>query len=239
MKSKWYEFKSDAIKLRKQGFSIRQIERHLGVSRSTLSGWLKYVRIAPRHSKRLLKRWKNALVKARKKAVLWHNAQKKKRLECAKFEAIKLLNSINVKDPKILEFALAMLYLGEGTRKSDETAMSNSDPTILKFFLVILRKVYNLDVGKIRCELGIRADQDPNKIRNYWARELRLPLKNFKCISVDKRTKGSKTYHYYKGVCQLRCGNIAIQRKLIYVGNLFIREIIKKNLISWTRSSVG
>jgi len=38
MKSKWYELKPDAIKLRKKGFSIGKIERRLGIPRSTLSG---------------------------------------------------------------------------------------------------------------------------------------------------------------------------------------------------------
>ena len=233
MRSKWYGLKKDAIKLRKGGFSLRKIEQRLGISRSTLSGWLKNIELTQKQKEKLLQNWKNALIKARKKAALWHNAQKEKRIQKAKNEALTLLAKINLNDSKILELTLATLYLGEGAKKTDETAIGSSNPLILKFVLVILKKVYHLDIKKIRCELGLRADQNPKKMKRYWAQELKLPLSSFKQVNIDKRTKGSKTYSYYKGVCQIRYGNVAIQRKLIFIGNLFCQKVIEKYLGTW------
>jgi len=233
MKSKWYELKSDAIKLRKRGLSIGRIERRLGIPRSTLSGWLKNVKLTQGQKEKLLQDWKNALVKARKKAVLWHNAQKAKRLLEAKCEALKTLEKIDINDPNIIELALAMLYLGEGAKTTDETAIGSSDPSILKFFLAILKGIYNLDVRKIRCELNLRADQSPEKMKRFWAKELKLPLSNFRHVNIDKRTIGSKTYPNYKGVCHIKCGSVAIQRKLTHINNLFCQKVIKNNLGSW------
>ena len=46
MRSKWFELKPDAIKLRKKGLSIREIELRLGIPRSTLSGWLKDIKLS-------------------------------------------------------------------------------------------------------------------------------------------------------------------------------------------------
>lgn len=229
MISKWYGLKSEAIKLRTKGLSIRKIETRLGIPRSTLSGWLKDIELTSEQKEKLLQDWKNALVKARKKAVFWHNAQKEKRLQEARLRALESLKSIDLSDKNILELALAMLYLGEGTKKSSETSMGNSDPSILKLFLAVLTGIYGINIEKLRCELHIRADQNPKEIKQFWAKELALPLENFKYVSVDKRTVGTKTYPHYKGVCFLRCFNTSIQRKLLYLGRTFSEQVIKNN----------
>lgn len=229
MKSRWFELKNKAIKLRKQGFSMNMIEDRHGIARSTLSGWFKNVKLTPTQKKKLLQNSKIALIAARKKAVLWHNAQKQRRLEEARLQALQTLGNINTNNRYILELALAILYLGEGNKTTVETSIGNSDPLILKFFLSCLKKIYNFDVKKIRCELYLRADQNPRKIKRFWARELKLSLNNFKQIAIDKRTLGSKTFPHYKGVCALKCGNVAIQRRLLYLARFFCEEIAKQS----------
>src|SRR3989344_1299050 len=227
MKSKWYGLKEKAIKLRKSGLSLGKVERRLGVPKSTLSSWFKNVELSTKQKEKLNNDWKNALVKARVKAVLWHNAQKEKRLLEAKNSALKTLEKINIKNQSILELALAMLYLGEGSKINTEPALGSSNPLILKFFLKIIKDIYKIGNNKIKCELGLRADQNPQKMKIFWAKSLKLPIKNFYRINVDKRTIGFKTYPYYKGVCHVRCGNSAVQRKLIYLANLFCNKSIE------------
>jgi len=216
MKSRWFELKPDAIKLRKKGFSIGKIERRLGIPRSTLSGWLRNIELSQKQKEKLTQDWKNALVKARKKAVLWHNAQKEKRLKLAEEQALKIVGDIDITDKKILELALAILYMGEGTKKKIETSMGSSDPLILKFFLAALKRLYDFDIKKIKCQLNLRADQSPEKMKRFWSKELSVPINNFGYVNLDKRTVGSKTYPYYKGVCHVLCGNVAIQRRYRY-----------------------
>lgn len=224
MRSRWFELKPNAVRLRKRGLSIGKIERKLGIPRSTLSGWFQNVQLSAGQKKKLHENWKRGLVDARKAAVLWHNEQKNIRLQQAKEHALTTLKSINSHDQNILELALAVLYLGEGNKKTVETAMGNSDPLLLNFFISVLMEVYNFDIKQIRCELGLRADQNPGKMKRYWSRELGLPLSCFKRVNLDKRTEGTKTYSHYKGVCQVRCGNVAMQRRLVYLGNMFIRQ---------------
>lgn len=230
MKSKWFKLKPKAIYLRKRGYSLGMIEQRLAIPRSTLSGWLKDIKLNRKQKQGLLENWKNGLIKARQQAVKWHNAQKAQRIIEAENSAIETLKNINLNDKNILELALAFLYLGEGAKTNPETALGSSNPLILKFFLSLLKSVYNIDVNKIYCELSLRADQNPDEMKKYWSRELKLPLNCFKQAHLDKRTIGSKTYQNYKGVCHLRCGNIAIQRKLVFIANLFCEKIIEKKL---------
>ena len=237
MKSKWFKLKGRAQHLRRKGYSVRKIERNLGIPRSTLSGWLRDIKLTDLQKKKLLRDWKEGLVTARKKAVLWHNNQKEERIKEAEKEALKTLAGINIEDKKILELTLSILYLGEGAKKSEETAIGSSDPLILKFFLTILRMLYKIDADKIKCQLNLRADQSPQEMRHFWATELNLPETNFTYIALDKRTIGTKTYPSYKGVCHIRCGSAAIQRKLIYLSNEFCEKVIKNYSGTWRSGS--
>lgn len=239
MKSRWFKLKPSAIKFRRKGFSIGKIERNLGIPRSTLSGWFKNIKLSQKQEKKILSNWKNALVKARKKAILWHNAQKEKRLEEAKNQALKTMGFIDITDKKILELAAAILYMGEGTKKKVGTEMGSSNPLILKFFLAMLKALYNFDLKKVKCQLNLRADQSPEKMKRFWSKELGVPINNFGYVNLDKRTAGSKTYPHYKGVCHIICGNVAIQRKLVCFSEIFCKKTIEKYLGSWRSGSAS
>ena len=226
MKSKWFKLKSKAISLRKQGKSIREIESSLGIPRSTLSYWLRIIKLTTSQYKILENKHKKSLIKARKIAIVWHNKQKADRLKFAENEAEKTLLKIKT-SREIVELALALLYLGEGSKKSQTTGMGNSDPLILKFFLKIMTDIYKINLEKIRFDLHIRADQNGELLKKYWSKELKAPLKRFKSVSVDKRTIGKSSYKDYKGVCVITCGNIAVQRKLVYIGRKFCEKTIE------------
>lgn len=225
MQSKWFGLKPEALLLRKKGKSIKHINKLLGVPLSTLSGWLKVIQLTKKQKQILELNWRRGLIKARKKAVIWHNEQKKLRIKKSEKEALKTIQKINFKDENIIDLALAMLYLGKGF-KYKKTGMGNSDPTILKFFLKIMLNLYHLDINKIRFNLHLRADQNPKTIKKFWSNELKVPLKRFKQVSIDQRTKGIPTYNTYKGVCVIDCGNIAIQRKLVYISKYYCEKII-------------
>ncbi len=226
MKSKWFDLKSEAILLRRRGKSIRDIESSLGIPRSTLSGWFKNVELTKQQKRILKKKFNNALIKARAKAIKWHNRQKDKRLRVAETDADITISKIK-NNREIIELAMALLYLGEGSKKTSTTSMGNSDPLILKFFLKVMVNIYCLNVEKIRFDLHLRADQNPQLMKKYWAKELGAPLHRFNYVAVDKRTLGRKTYPNYKGVCLIDCGNVAIQRKLVYIGKKFCKKVIE------------
>lgn len=226
MVSKWFELKIRAIKSRKNGNSLRDIEKKFGVPRSTLSGWFKDIKLEKKYQTKLHNNWKNALKKARKKAVRWHNQQKELRIKIAENQALETLLNLDNKSKPLQELALAMLYLGEGSKTKNGTVMGNSDPLILKFFVNSLLEIYNIDAQKIKCSLHLRVDQDPKILTKFWSNELNIPIKNFTSFSVDLRSTGRSTYSNYNGVCVVSCGNIAIQRKLIYLSRKFCEDIL-------------
>ncbi len=162
---------------------------------------------------------------AREKAVIWHNAKKAERLALASYEANLTLKKLEGEKREIVELALAFLYLGEGSKKAIGTSMGNSDPTILRFFINALRFIYEIPTTDFKCELHLRADQNPILMKKYWSKELGLPLSNFGAVMLDIRTAGKPTYVHYKGVCVVRCSRVAIQRKLMYIARGFCDKI--------------
>ncbi len=229
MVSKWAHLKERAVKMRKRGASVRDIEKHLGIPRSNLSYWFRGIVLSKHHAQLLRKRHEEALITARKEAVKWHNSQKARRLDAARMDALKTLAQINITQREIVELALAILYLGEGAKKNSFTAMGNSDPRILRFFVDSLSYLYNIPRSQFKCHLHLRADQNPQALARYWSAQLDIPIENFLKPLIDKRTLGTKTYPTYKGVCAVSCGRVAIQRKLMYIATTFC-ETFTKNM---------
>jgi hypothetical protein len=207
--------------MRTNGASIRKVERVLKIPRSTLSGWFKYIKLTKSQKMKLYANWRNTLIDARKRAVIWHNRQKELRIREAHEKAIEILNKINLKDNNISELALAMLYLGEGA-KTQTTSMANSNPQIIKFFIKSLEKIFKIDKNSLKCELHLRSNQNELEAMKYWSSELDINISRFTFVK-DKRIAKTATYTNYKGVCVVNCGRIAIQRRLVHLGKEFCK----------------
>lgn len=235
MISKWFEYKNEAVSQRRLGNSIGQIERDLGIPRSTLSGWFKNIQLTKAQKKKLYNRWKRALVTARQKAVIWHHQQKELRIKKAHNEALQTLNKIDTRNNNILELALAMLYLGEGS-KSNLTSMGNTNPLVLRFFIRSMKILFGIDKASIMCDLHLRSNQSAKEAVKYWSRELGLPKTKF-IVMKDKRIAKSKTYPHYKGVCAVRFGRVAIQRRIVHLAEEFSKIVVARSVSSVGRAS--
>ena len=216
--------KNKAIKLRKQGYGIREIERALNIPRSTLSGWLKSTPLTKAQKTALYKRWEGRLEKARKKAAKTNRAARKARIKKIEKEAQLFLDSFKFKQ-NILELFLASLYLGDGFKTGGRTALGSTNPEVLKGFVTLLRNLYNIDEKRLRASIYARADQDVEELKTYWSRLLKIPKKQFYKSQIDKRTKGRKTYPSYKGVCSVYYFDSNIQRRLIAISKEFLGRV--------------
>ncbi len=226
MQSKWSHLKAKAIGLRRKGNSLTQISADLGIPKPTLSGWFSGLVLNKKAQATIRANWVERLKRSRENAASWHNKQKLMRIEIASRQAFQTFRSL---DGSIFttELALALLYLGEGGKGYSGTAMGNSDPTVLKFFISVLVYIYAVPIKNIKADLHLRADQNPVILRRYWSKSLGLPIKNFRSTIFDKRTIGKPTYPGYNGVCLITCGNIQIQRKLVFLARLYCESFIK------------
>jgi hypothetical protein len=228
MRSQWAELKETAVVLRQSGQSIKTIHHNLGIPVSTLSGWLRDVEVSAEHRAQLQQNKEEAWKRAHKKAADWHRTQKALRDLKAKQDAQKILEHLDITDD-VLDLALAALLFGNGFR-GESAPLSSSSPKTLRFILAVLHHNYGLDLPTIHCDLSLRADQDADALKSFWAKTLTLSPEQFKTIHIDKRTLGQPTDSYYKGVCVIGFSSVAIKRKLRYLYTLFCERIADVNL---------
>jgi len=202
---------------------LKYIEKKLGIPRSTLHGWLKDIKLSEIQRKKLFDNWQNGLAEARKKAVLWHNKGRNERRDSARKEVEKFVSNIDI-DKNIQEIILATFYLAEGGKTENCFALANSNPDILIGITNILRKVFTIDETKFRCCLHLRKDQNEKEIKTFWSKILVIPETRFLKTQFDKRTI-KKTYAHYKGVCVLYYFDLALQRRILFLGKKLINII--------------
>lgn len=225
MKSRFLPLKSRAISLRKRGLSLKYIEKKLGIPRSTLSGWFKNIKLSKKQKKKLFNDWKNGLVRAREKAVLWHKNGRNERRERIKKEVEIFFNGLHI-DNKVGELLMAMFYLAEGGKTENSFMVANSNPQILKSIIILYRKLYKLDESKFSCVLHLRKDQNENKLKLFWSTLLKIPECKFTKTQFDKRTV-KKTYDHYRGVCVVNYFDMALQRRILFIGDKLLKTIDK------------
>lgn len=115
--------KEKAIKLRKAGWSYNIIQERLGVSKSTLSNWLKWLAYVPNDEVR--KRIKEGPLKS----VIARSERKVRSIRDTKFATAKELGKLTNRDLWMMGLGL---YMGEGSKTHENIRVINSDPNIIK-----------------------------------------------------------------------------------------------------------
>ncbi len=204
MKSKYYSFKEKTISLRKSGKTYSEIREILNASipKSTLSCWCKNINLSESQKNRIKQKICRNAERGRKIAL---KINKEKRLIYFKNVEKRILHLSNkIKDKDTAKIALAMLYLGEGNKDGNGLTFGNSNSTIIKIYLKLLRYCYDVDENKFRCTVQCRSDQDIKKLKNFWSKTTNVPLKKFYKTQIDPRTIGKPSKKTdYKGVCRI------------------------------------
>lgn len=86
------------------------------------------------------------------------------------------------------------LYWGEGTKRSPTSVrLGNTDPRLIKKFIMFLQKVYGVDRSKFRFGLQIFSDMRPQQALAFWSKEIGFPKSVFQKVVVTP-ARGIGTY---------------------------------------------
>jgi len=145
---------------REQGLSYKEIEALTGINRSTLSGWLRDLSLAPAQEARLQARLvaNRAGFAARALPI---NRQRHAHARQAAFQAGAAVSCSLGDDRALHELALAMLYAGEGSKRSGVVQLANMDPNILRYFMWALTHLYAVDQRRLTFRLSIYGPMVP------------------------------------------------------------------------------
>ncbi len=219
MRSNYYYLKPRIIKLRKRGKTYGEIQKTLNISipKSTLSNWCGKVPLSSKQQDKIRYLIKKGSEKGRATALVVNKLKRERYIQDVRKRIGHIANKLKNKD--ISKIALAMLYLGEGSKNQKGSLMfGNSDPLVINLFLSLLRYCYNIDENKFRCTLQCRADQDVKKLEKFWSRITKISLSQFYKARIDPRTIGKPSKKAeYKGVCRIDyfSGDIFMELKQI------------------------
>ena len=170
--------KEQVFVLRKQGKSYREIQKKLGMSKSTVSLWLKDVGWSRQIKKRLVKKHNFFLKEKMKKMTERAN---EKRLELYKDKRKDAVRSYKQFKNEQLFIAGLMVYWGEGDSnlENGKIRVANSNPLMIKLFYLFLKKYFPVIVEKSKIYLILYPDLNDEVCKRYWSDIVGIPLDNF------------------------------------------------------------
>jgi len=181
-------------KLRRRGFSINEIVERLLIPKSTVWHHIQGVKVASKYKEVLKSKRGGSKKRTLKK---WQKARE---------DAGLIMNSKN----RELAIVLAMLHWCEGHKRVCE--FTNSDGVMVRVYLIILRKVFNIPEESIKPVLRIFGEMDRDRCLNYWSKTTQISKSRFKIRLNDGGTKGRTEY----GICRLTVEKGSNMLKLIH-----------------------
>lgn len=199
-----------ALALRKQKMSYSQIKKILKVSKSTLSLWLRDYPL-PEERIRELRDWNEKRIERYRET---KRKKKEKRLKEFYSQQKKVIFPFNRRE---LFLTGLFLYWGEGGKTiPTNLSMSNTDPSIIKFFIMWLNKSLNIPKKKLKVHLHLYNDMNIDEKTKYWSNILQIPIKQFTRPYI-KKTSSKRINHkgtFGHGTCNIRIGGARLAERI-------------------------
>lgn len=159
-----------ARELRADGWTMPEIAAELGVSRSSVSIWVRDVPYTPRRPPRT---GYDASTRSPNKL----QVRKQEEIDRLLAEGRERIGSLSERDLLIAGIAL---YAGEGSKTPGEVRFANSDPRMIRLFLRWLRTFVEVDEKRLRLKLYLHEGLDIDAANDFWAEVTGIPISQFR-----------------------------------------------------------
>ena len=203
--------KIKAIELRLQGWSYTQLTKELNVGKGTLSAWLKDYPLS--HEKiRELRDWNQVRIE--------RYCETRRRTREARLAKIcgEQKDRIFPLSKRDLFIAGLFLYWGEGGKTQRGVAsVSNTDPSVLNFFIHWLINCFKVPKNRLRATLHLYEDMNKESEIEFWSRTLGLPKDQFHKPYIKKTLFKNITYKngFGHGTCNVQISNVKIGEQVL------------------------
>jgi transcriptional regulator with XRE-family HTH domain len=184
-----------------EGWSIKQIAREVGVSRSSVSLWVRDIELTDAQRAALLER--NPAFNRQRSGWLVVAARRRAARVRAQEQGRALARRGDT-----LHVAGCMLYWAEGSKMRNSLQFCNSDPEMIRFFVRFLRAYFPLSDEQIRVTCYLYPDHawQQRQVEQYWLDVLGLGRSSL-CRSVVNRisrsSQGKRIRTLPNGMCRV------------------------------------
>jgi transposase len=179
------EAKQKAIKLRLAGASIIDIATKLGVSKGSVSAWVRHVVLEESVLNKIKARSHSAAAveKRRRSRLLREDADR----EAAIAVAVKEVGQLSKRDLFVTGVAL---YWGEGSKKKRGVVeFTNSDPQMIKIMKLFFVQVCEVPEEKFRGHVYIHQHLNVSAAEKYWSGVSQISRTQFHKTSIQRNRK--------------------------------------------------
>lgn len=154
-----------ARELRAFGWTMPDIAEKLGVSKSSVSLWVRDVPFTP----------------SKRRYGPRHRPHPGQRLKAEQIAALDLegIARVGVLNEQAFLAAGIALYAGEGSKGDGKVCFANSDARIMKFFCEWLRTFFALDESRLRMRLYLHQGLDLDAATAFWSEITGVPTEQF------------------------------------------------------------
>ncbi len=214
------DLKLKAQKLRKRGLSVKEIEKKLKVSRSSVSLWIREVKLTKKQLKKLYLNKKTGQLKG---SIIAAMNKIKIREDITKRlikEGEKEVGKISLRDKFITGISL---YFAEGSKGDKNVSFSNSDPKAIKFMVKWLREFCKVPQEKFRGTLYLHDNLNEKQAKEFWLELTGIPLRQFtKTYIVRNNPKRLRKVKHPYGVFRITVSNANLHRKIMgWISGIF------------------
>lgn len=191
--------KAKAREMRRNGESVTEIARKLGVSSSTTSLWCRDIKLSQRQIRVLEKHSRDPNYGRRLANALAQQKVRKDKTRRLHHEGKVEVGRLSKRE---LFIAGVALYWGEGFKKDSQAGLASMDVDIIRFFIRWLKVCfdYKNDDLIFRLTLNISHKHRVGEIQEYWSKTLEVPTayfqKPFFQVTTWKKTyENPENYH--------------------------------------------
>jgi len=221
-----FKDRQKAIELRKGGLSYSQIKKKLKVSKGTLSYWLSDYPLSQKRI-RELRDWNEKRIERCRET---KRKKKEKRLNIFYREQKKIIFPLTKRE---LFLTGLFLYWGEGAKRFPTMlSISNTDPSVIRFFIVWLNKSWNISKSRLRIYLHLYKDMDVEKEIQFWSATLGVPREQFTKPYIKESSLGDINHKggFGHGTCNVRVGDARLSEKNLMALKAISDHYLKKKL---------
>jgi transcriptional regulator with XRE-family HTH domain len=169
---------------REQGASVKELAQLLGVSKSSVSLWVRDIELTEAQYLALRRRMGGRIDGSRENAI--RALERRRKAQDFGREA--------ARRAQLLHAAGCMLFWAEGSRSRNRVQFVNSDPAMVKYFLRFLRDCFGVADEKVAVTCNLFADhvEGQQEIEQYWLDLLQLPRTCLRKSTVNTYSKYSQ-----------------------------------------------
>ena len=155
-----------ARELRAEAWTLQDIATELGVSKSSVSLWVRDVEFTPSPRRR---------TRAPRPSSL--HIRKLAEIERCQIEGVDRIGVMTEREFLVMGLAL---YAGEGSKTDGEVRFANTDSRMMSLFAMWLRRFFDIDEERLKMRLYLHEGLDLDAANEFWSELLDVPLHRFR-----------------------------------------------------------